>query len=197
MKTLKRRLPFLLLILPCLMCSCSHTYTVTFDRETPRGDTVTVGTLNKRLADRRAMILPRTGTEFAISDVLLSRDSCLFTNDSRRDYLPTADVLSIRRVDHFSGALGGFGLGIVSGLVLGYGTGKLAQASTGDSMSGLVGIIPMVLAPVIGLVVGAVIGTTTDYQLPQAIPDSTGRHTEERLPYGSDHDSPGSGANGS
>jgi|PlaIllAssembly_1097288.scaffolds.fasta_scaffold296875_1 hypothetical protein len=198
MKTVPRLLPPLLGILIWVVSGCSHTYTVTFDNETPRGDTVAVATLNRRCADRSATVLPRNGKEFAVSDVLLTRDSCLFTGDSGRGYVPTAEVLSIRRVDHFSGAIGGFGLGLVGGLVVGYAVAKVAQAESGDSMSGMVGIVPMVLAPIIGLGVGAAIGTKTEYQLPEATPDSTGGHSQGRLPFDSDHMARGgSGANGS
>jgi hypothetical protein len=187
MKTLPRLLPIMPGILALVVWSCSHNYTVSFDTETPRGDTVTLGTLNERLADRHATVTARDGKEFAVSDVLLTRDSCLFTGDSGRGCLPTPEVVSIRRVDHFSGAIGGFGLGIVGGLVLGYAAAKVAQAESGDSMSGMVGIVPMVLVPIIGLGVGAAIGTKTEYQLPEASPDSTGRHTQGRLPFDTDH----------
>jgi len=90
--------------------------------------------------------------------------------------MPTADVLAIRRVDHISSAVGGFGLGLLSGFVVGAGV-AFAVVDRGNAESGMgAGLFAIGLTAggsVIGLIAGAFHGTIIDYTIPQTIPDST------------------------
>ncbi len=163
------------ILIPSLwICTgCSYTYRVTFENEKPKGDTVTVTTLNRRLGDRSSTIEARDGKEHEVSGFVLTRDSCLFTDDAGGGYMPTSGIHAVRRVDHLSGAVGGFFGGIVGGFVLGLGVGYLAEQSSGNTESRMVGIIPMALGPIIGLGVGVALGTRTEYFMPEVNPDST------------------------
>jgi len=176
MKILLRVLPLLLVTLAWILAGCSHNYLVTFEHDRTRGDTVTVGTVNRRLEGRSASIITRDSTELSVSDVLLTRDSCIFAGTTGRTSMPTADVLAIRRDDHFSSAVGGFGLGLLSGFVVGA-VVAFAVVDRGNADSrmgaGLLAIGLTAGGSVIGLIAGAFHGTIIDYTIPQAIPDST------------------------
>jgi hypothetical protein len=171
--------PFLITVVVCIVSGCSHTYPVTFTSEKARGDTVSAGTLNQKLANKSVTLITRDGRELSASDVLLTRDSCHFTETTGRSYVRTGDVVAVRNVDHFSSAVGGFGLGLVGGFVVGMGAAYLvADGEDADSRmgAGLLGISITVAGSLVGLVVGAAHGTVTDYTIPEPVPDSSSIH---------------------
>lgn len=166
------------LITVTALAGCSHTYPVTFGGDKPRGDTVSVATLNRRLANRGVIIVRRDSTEYPVSGFTLRRDFCSFDGAGGRDSIATSDILAIRHVDYLSGAIGGFGLGVGIGFVGGVAVGGLAYAISHNREMAAVGIIPFLTAPLIGLCVGGANGTRTEYQLPAATPDSSQARTQ-------------------
>jgi hypothetical protein len=165
-------------IIVWLLAGCSYLHPVTFENAMPRGDTVSVGTMNRKLAGRSATIFRRDGKEVEARNVFLTRDSCLFTDSSGRAFLPTMDVLAIRNVDRFSSAVGGFGLGLVGGFAVGMGTAFLIidlHDAASRMGAGLLALGITVAGSLVGLVVGAAHGTITDYLMPGS--DSTSTHT--------------------
>jgi hypothetical protein len=47
---------------------CSYTYMVTFEEEKPKGDTVSVATLNNRLGNRSSIIVMHDGKEHMVAE---------------------------------------------------------------------------------------------------------------------------------
>jgi len=180
-----KRVSFLRLVsiavMACLVSACSRTYQVTFEQDRAHGDTVAVERMNRRLADRGVTIITRDGRELPVSVVILHRDSCLFTDATGRASMPTADVVAVRNVDRLSSAVGGFGIGLVSGFAVGMGAAYLVtDREDADSRmgAGLLALSITAAGSLIGLGIGAAHGTITEYRLPAAIPDSTARSTD-------------------
>ena len=100
---------------------------------------------------------------------MLGRDSCRFEDLSTRQRraLPTAEVRTIIRKDHLSGAVGGMGFGLLGGFALGVGLVLLAHPTESDEQMGygFLAITTTALGAVGGLVIGGVQGTTTEYWL--------------------------------
>jgi hypothetical protein len=191
-------LPLSIFFVVYILSGCSHTYPITFATDKVSGDTVTVETFNRRLANTEVSIITRNGREISVSKVFLTPDSCRFADSTGRAFLPTADVFVVRHVDHVSSTVGGLGLGFLGGFAVGMG-GGLLMIKPGDADSrmgaGLFAIGTTVVGSIVGMIVGGLHGTIRDYTMPEAVPDSTVHQRERRSALDSDQTAPGSGAN--
>jgi len=182
MKTPFLQLALLLVILVCLLSGCSHIYPVTFAGEKPRSDTLSAGTVNRRLATKDVIIFTHDGREVSASGVFLTRDSCRFTDTtSAGALLPTSEIRLVRHIDYTSSAVGGFTLGLVGGALLGLGPAALVtDLDDADNQMGVAVLLigGMAVGSVVGLVVGGSHGTINDYTMPEVSPDSTVGHRQ-------------------
>ncbi len=147
---------------------CSSTYYVAPDKSVSRNDTVTVGLFNRRMADRSVVVTTTDQREYSASAVSLEKDSCSFLDKDAhsRVVLPIERIRTVSRTDHLSSAVGGLGLGLLSGLAVGGGIALLSHPSGADERMGygLLAITTTALGAVGGLVIGAIRGSTIEYR---------------------------------
>ncbi len=149
---------------------CSSTYYVAPDKSVSRNDTVSIGLFNRRIADRSAIVATTDQREYSASALSLGKDSCSFLDKdmNRRVVLPLREIRTVTRTDHLSSAVGGLGLGLLSGFALGGGIALLSHPSGADERmgSGLLWLSTTALGALGGLVIGAIQGTTVVYRFP-------------------------------
>ena len=162
---------------------CSSTYYVAPERTVSRNDTVSIGLFNRRMADRSAVVTTTDQREYSASTFSLTKDSCSFLDNGgdRRVVLPLKEIGAITRTDHLSSAVGGMGLGLLSGVTLGSGVALLAHPSGSDERMGygLLWMATTAVGTVTGLVVGAIVGTTIEYRFAAPV-DSSAASTPPR-----------------
>jgi len=149
----------MLLILGCLVSSCTSTRFVGQKTTVSRNDTLTYGETHRRLQSSVACVYLTDNQEMLRNVVQITSDT-VYVSETRTSpvvAIPIGAVQRIERIDRVGGFVGGFFGGIAVGLLAGGGVGSLMGAAKGENI-GFAAAVFAVLGAGVGALAGPVYG---------------------------------------
>jgi hypothetical protein len=165
------------------LVGCSTTIPVRPDESLNNDRVFNYDQVNARIESTVVTLHCAGRDSFEADGVRVARDSTVFAEleSGLRHSIATRDLLTIRRKDHFSGAVTGGLLGSLAGLGAGLAVILSHGGQSGDGGWGLLAIGMIGAGGLAGACVGALAGSTQEFQFQvrqpgfRSSPDSTGR----------------------
>jgi hypothetical protein len=107
-------------------------------------------------------------SEIYVREIHIGNDSTVVVDDQGNEMrrIPNSEIQTIHTTDHAIGALEGLGLGILGGVVVGYGYESMFNQGDANARTG-VSILGAMAGGTIGIIVGVVKGHTERYEFTQ------------------------------
>ncbi|MGA3288139.1 MAG: hypothetical protein ABSD46_12015 [Bacteroidota bacterium] len=158
-----RVIPILFLFL--FLSSCSSTIYVHKDPTVHSDRIFSYEQVNSRIRGDTASIKLINDSVYSASNVLIYADSTTFTNNNTnmQHRINTSDILSIKRIDHTSGAITGLGYGLLAGASLGLIT-SFARSNADRENSAWSVIIFSGAGSVAGICLGSLNGNVQEFK---------------------------------
>ncbi|HLP81398.1 MAG TPA: hypothetical protein VK141_05340 [Nitrosomonas sp.] len=148
---------------------CSSTYTVSNQNEKNNTEEISYPTVNKQIKNYSVRVTLNDNTEYDVPHFQLEKDSSLIILEDGRNFLiPNPTIASLRTVNHTKGAVVGFLLGALGGLVVGgvvtANSGNPESAGGGATQGFLIGGVTG-FGAIAGSVWGGIKGMQMFYEL--------------------------------